>query len=167
MIPAVAPDESLVIGHGVIETFLAVEQTAFAPMVGRVHQEGKRHFENIGDLVRIGMKIERGLDHRQNGRDRKAAARQVARQIADDLGAVGGKPDFLIRFAQRRPFRRSVLGVYGPARKGDLAECLRNVSVRVVRSSVASRPRSTTGTSTAASRIFVVTMNCVKLGLRE
>lgn len=93
-------------------------------MVLRVHQEGKRHLENIGDLVRVGMHVERRFHHRQNGRDRKSATGEITRQIANDLGTIRRKPDFLIRLAQCSPFRRAILRVDCTTRKGDLAGML-------------------------------------------
>ncbi len=93
-------------------------------MVLRVHQEGKRHLENIGDFIRVGMHVERRFHHRQNGRDRKTAPGEIARQIADDLSPIGCKPDLLIGLAKRCPLRRAILRVDCAARKSDLAGML-------------------------------------------
>ncbi len=93
-------------------------------MVLRVHQEGKRHLENIGDFIRVRMHVKRCFHHRQNGRDRKSATGEITRQVADDLRTIRRKPDFLIRLAQCSPFRRAVLRVDCAARKGDLAGML-------------------------------------------
>lgn len=134
-------------------------------MIGRIHQEGKWHFKNIGYFVRVGMHVERRFHHRQDRRDGKAAADEIARQIADDLRAICGKPDFLIGFAKCCPFRRSVFRVDGPSGKGDLAGMFAQRIGAPGKQQRCLRPRSTTGTSTAASRILAVTIACETSGL--
>ncbi len=111
------------------------------------------------------MHIERRFHHRQDRRDGKAAAGEIARQVADDLRTVCGKPDFLIGLAKCRPFRRSVFRVDGPSGKGDLAGMFAQRIGAPGKQQRCLRPRSTTGTSTAASRILAVTIACETSGL--
>ena len=89
-------------------------------VIGGVHQEEKRNFEDFSDLAGFRVQIERRLHHRHYWRHAKTGSGAVLGQIAKDLDVAGGQADFFARFTQGGFRRRGVLWLESPARKADL-----------------------------------------------
>ena len=86
-------------------------------MVGRVHQKGQRHLENLIHFRWIERQVEAGPNDGQHRLDAETRPGNIIRQTPDRFHERPGKADFLFRLAQRRLFRRPVLGIDAAARK--------------------------------------------------
>ena len=69
-------------------------------MILRVHQEGERHLEGIGDFRLAQLKLVVGTDARDRRQDAVAGEGEIEVEIADRLDQRRAKPDLLARLAQ-------------------------------------------------------------------
>ena len=74
-------------------------------MVGRVHQERKRHLEHVGHLGRVQRQCEARRDDAEDRCDAKAGRGKIIRQPPDGLDEGTGKTDLLFRLADCRHLR--------------------------------------------------------------
>jgi hypothetical protein len=87
-----------------------------------------------------------------NGADVIAGTGDVVRQRSQHLDVVAGQPDLFLGFAQRRGDAIGVVGFLPASRKTDLPGMGIQIGIALVSSTVRPSERSTSGTSTAASR---------------
>src|SRR5258708_8263163 len=114
------PKEALAVVHRPVLAQPPAVEGALVAMVGGVEEEGERHLEDVGDLVRIGPVVERRLDPADDGRDRVAGGSPVLGNAAEDRHLLGRDSDLLAPFAKRGAFPRAVLLLAATACETDL-----------------------------------------------
>ena len=116
-----APDVVVSIGNGVVAPEPALVSDAVAQVILGVQQEIERHLEDLGDLERIRTQVQRRGDEADHRSDPVPGDGDVLVQPSEQLDPVGGEPDFLLGFAQRRRFERGVLRLGASAGKAYLS----------------------------------------------
>ena len=98
-----------------------------APVIGRVHQERQRHFEDRRDLERIDAQRDVGLHQPDDRRDDEAGAGRVGRHRPEDFDLRGFEADLLVGLAQRGRGGVGVARFDAAAGKADLARVIGQV----------------------------------------
>src|ERR1700761_2059610 len=99
----------------------AVPDAAVDLVVGFVHQEGKRNFEDIGDLVRLRGQLEPGTHEGDRRRDDIARPGSIRRQVAQGLYEGLIESNLFSRLPQCSSKGTRVVDLDFAARKGDLS----------------------------------------------
>jgi hypothetical protein len=92
-----------------------------ALLICGIEQEGKRHFEHVGDFDRVRRQRKRRLDPADDRRHAVPGHRLVLGEMAENRDLRRRKADFFGCLAQRRCHERRVFRLDASAGKADLA----------------------------------------------